>query len=81
MMAVTRARLGARSRLEVRANSRQSLMITTAAGCGRERLGWRTPGVKRSQAEIIFGDCSSLVTSSSAVTPSISASSLMLANS
>ena len=70
-------RVGARSVLEVKANSRQSLMITTAGGWGRQRPGWRTLAERRSLPVMILGQVSILVIRSSVLMPSMSATSFI----
>ena len=62
--------VGARSVIEVKANSRQSLMMTTAGGWGRQRLGGRTVGERRSLPVMILGHFSILVIRSSVLMPS-----------
>ena len=70
-------RVGARSVLEVKANSRQSLMVTTAGGWGRQRPDWRTLGERRSLPMMILGHVSILVIRSSVLMPSMSATSFI----
>ena len=73
MREATRDSAGTISLLVVMENSRQSFMMTTAGGWGRQRLGWRTLGKKRSLSVTILGNLSSLVIRSSAFIPSMSA--------
>ena len=70
MMVVSLDMVGARSVMEVKANSRQSLMMTTAGSWGRQRPGWRTVGERRSLPVMILGHFSILVIRSSVLMPS-----------
>ena len=73
MMEATRDSAGARSLVELMENSRQSFMMTTAGGWGRQRPGWSTPRKEMSLSAMIFGNLSSLMIKSSALMPSMSA--------